>query len=576
MLVHKAATDGVVHQVSVLLPPSLFRKRGLVKVSIKSNLLESSDRCVDAREGSAFIHVLPESSLYLSYDPGIHSVRDFWRMLPQNVTISLPSGTLTPEIFKAAWSMMSMLEKSGKTTKLVHFPELGHITIASKTMLHDQIKTNLVSKGKVADFAKIHYPGLNKDANISLVSYKNHHLLAINEPFDTSPFYLLNDQWNTLAAGQHYRLFPLAYTSYLSKMRLPEASVGQQYSIPVEKIGINTKVQKMFRSTSWSTTVGPYDLPPDSYMSQLKLNVISPISDKRDRDYELYVYINNILLRSMRMKNTGTMQSFDIQLPKDYQIQFNQLSIVAEHDIEQGDCRGLSPTDPFQILPSSKVILSKQSSAPNNFFDLTYYFANGFDTYIEKDYLKDADSLLHLMTRVSVDYPLLADMNRVRFVDGGSTLTPSRPFWAIGDFDLSNITAPMRFDNGRVNVVDNANNTIMDIDQLAKVTTMQIARSGDVSGLLIHPDHQHNFAFPEALHLQRDDIAFLDNNGIILSLDSSKQTQIRVFYPDISTWFDVFDAYRFWFFALGWFLLSFAILYLFRQMKRHRAARNGG
>lgn len=573
MKVRRIASDGMVHQFSVLLPPSLFRKRGLVKVRISGHLIGSDDRCRDERDGALFVRILPETTLHIAYHPALHSVRDYWRMLPRHVVLSLPAGKLTPEVFKSAWSMMVMLEKAGKVVRLTRLPEIGHIVIASRAQLQDQIRAHPVKRGGTAKFARLFYPESGKGANIALARYGNHRFLALSEPFDTTPFYLLDDHWNTLAAGQHYRLFPLTYASYRFHMRLPSHSMGKRIAIPVERIGINTRVQKMFRSTSWTTTVGPYDFPSGVRMSRLRLDVVAPVRDERDPKYELYVYLNDILLRSMRLKDSGAVQSFEIPLPKKYQMQFNKLAIVAEHDVDNGDCRGIPPTDPFQILPSSRLLLVRHTGDPENFFDLTYYFSDGFDTYIEEEGLVHADRILYLLTRIAVDYPLLADMSRVHFVAAGSRLEPSGPFWAIGAFDLGDIEAPVRFDKGRVSVVDHEGNVLLDVDRLPDVTTMQIARAGRFYGLLIHPDRGRDYLFPEALHLQRDDIAFLDDNGIILSLDSHHPTLVRMFYPDVSTWFDVFDAYRFWIFAFGWFLLSVLALYIFRQMRHQRALR---
>ncbi|MDQ6990889.1 MAG: cellulose biosynthesis cyclic di-GMP-binding regulatory protein BcsB, partial [Mariprofundaceae bacterium] len=562
-------TDGAFHKITALLLPSMFRRQsGFVKVNIQVNMIGNEDRCIDEREGNAFVYISAESSLHVAYASQLRSVRDYWRMLPHIVKISLPAGTIPPQIFKSALSLMIQLDRAGKKVETVRLPNLGNIVVANKKQIKQSIKKNISTHATFERLAHVDYPGVDDSSNISLVGFHQTQFLAITEPFDTNPFYLLDAEWNRIAAEKEYQLFPASYSAYLSNRTLP---ASETFEVPISNIGINTKVQRMFRSTSWQATVGPNNLPAGSRMSAVMLDFVSPINKDPDgHGYKLYVYINDIMVRAISMDNEGEKQSATIKIPAEFQQQFNTLTFVAEHEINIGDCHGNAQTSPFQILPSSKVLVERVDAEPSNFNVLTYYLAGGFDTYIEHDYLKNAAKLLYLLTRVVVDLSLPLDMERFHFNPKGTRLDPKKPFLAVGAFDINSIRAPVRFDHGRVTVLDESGNTMLDVKQLLKLTIMQVGHAENATGLLINPGKKQQFLFPEQLVMQPDDVAFIDNNGVVLSLSSKDRTLVKIDYLDVKTWFEMLGAYRFWIFALFWFLFISAVMYLYTMSHKNK------
>lgn len=562
-------TDGASHQVTALLLPSMFRRQsGFVKINIQVNMIGNEDRCIDEREGNAFVYISATSSLHLAYASELRSVRDYWRMLPHIVKISLPAQSISPQVFKSALSLMIQLDRAGKKVKIVRLPNLGNIVVANKKQIKQAIKKNTSSPATFKRIAHVDYPGKNNSSNISLVSFYRAQFLAISEPFDTNPFYLLDTEWNRIAAEKEYQLFPASYSAYLSNRTLPSSDI---FEIPIRDIGINTKVQRMFQSTSWQTTVGPNNLPAGSRMSAVMLDFVSPINNDPDgHAYKLYVYINDVMVRAISMDNEGKKQSATVKIPAEFQQQFNTLSFVAEHEINIGDCHGNAQTSPFQILPSSKVLVERVDAEPSDFNALTYYLAGGFDAYVEHDYLENAPKLLSLLTRVVVDLSLPLDMKRFHFKPKGTKLEPKKPFLTVGDFDINNIRAPVRFDQGRVTVLDESGNTMLDIKKLLKLTIMQIGHAKNTAGLLITPGKEQQFLFPEKLVMQPDDVAFMDNHGVVLSLSSKDRTLVKIDYPDVKTWFEMLGTYRFWIFVLFWFLFISAVMYLYTMSHKNK------
>jgi len=102
----------------------------------------------------------------------------------------------------------------------------------------------------------------------------------------------------------------------------------------------------------------------------------------------------------------------------------------------------------------------------------------------------------------------------------------------------------------------------------------EIAKSFDSYGLWINPsDSVEGPPMIERIELAEDDVAFIDANGVIKTMDSSEPSLAQVYYPDVENWFDVLGKYRFWLLVLMWFLLSMVVVYLYRMSRANKIAR---
>ena len=566
-------SSGGLHQMDVLLPSSAFRGK-LVKISVHASLPVSDDRCFDERLTNVFLHVLPESTLDISYQPVEKSIRDAWRLLPQDVTISLSSGSLRKSQFASALAMMAMLVDAGKTVKIARLPEVGHIVVAPKSEIESLLDQKLLLQ---ADGKPIKETGnaLDHSSNLALMRLPSRSVIVVTDPYDVQPMYLLNDSWQLTAAGDHYRVYRpdnlLAHTELLGT----EGDAGY-YSLPMDKLGMNTDAKYLTREVTWQTVVSPFALPLGTLPDFMLLNIVAPVRWEKDPTYELYVFLNDVLVKSARLENTGLKQQFTVNLPSEYQKQFNDIRVVVQHDIETGDCRAVRPHDYVQVTPDSALVVKREDgSAPKKFSDLSRYFLHGFDTYLSFDYLENPEHVLQLLARLAADFPLMIDHTRVHFVEKGEKLAPEGPFVAVGNFPLSEgIEAPVRFDQGRVKIVSPNGESYFDVSKLSGVTVAEIAKSFDSYGLWINPsDKLDGPPMVERIQLAEDDVAFIDASGVIKTLDSSEPSLAQVYYPDVEDWFDVLGKYRFWLMVLLWFLLTMVVVYLYRMSRANKMAR---
>ncbi len=566
--------DSERHALDVEIPASAFRG-GLVKVTINATLPITDNRCFDERLSDIFMHIEPGSWLEVKYQPLNKSIRDAWRMLPQDVTISLPEGALSKGQFASTLSLMSLLVDGGKRVHLTRLPEVGDIIVGAKQSIQALVSSQrlkLDSGEAMTDTGG----AVDEISNLSLLHMPNRTALVVTDPYDVQPIYLLNESWREIAAGQQYRVFRPDTTFRYTEVGT-ESDAGY-FSLPLNKLGMDTESRFLTREATWQTVINPFSLPLGTRPDFLKLNVVAPVRWEKDPTYEMYVFLNDVLVKSMRLENTGVSQPFTVNLPSEYQKQFNEIRIVVQHDIETGDCQGVMPHDFVQILPDSALVVKKEEGdAPRQFADLSRYFLHGFDTYVDNGYLDHPEVALHLMARLASDFPLLIDHSRLTFVDTGAALDPANPFVAIGRFKLGDsVEAPMRFDQGHVKIVTASGDSYFDVDNLDNITVAEIARAGSSSGLWVVPSlAKFDSTKPpmERLKLAEDDIAFIDNHGVVKTLDSNEPTLAQVYYPDVEDWFDVLGKYRFWLMVLLWFLLTMVVVYLYRMSRANKLAR---
>ncbi len=555
--------DNMVHENAVVLPSSMFRD-GMVKVSIEAGTLVDKNRCLDIRSGGGFLHILPTTAMDITYSSIDKSIRDAWRMLPPKVVVSLPTGDLDATQFSAAMAVMELLTNAGKKVVIKRLPVIGDVVVAPKA---DIIKVlNQRGKRLHKGFVALKSGDVFRTPtdNLNLIRSGNVASVAVSEPYDVQPLYMIEGRWELLAAGRHY---DLNKPDRLYSMRtLPKDSNSETFTLPLYQL--NTEPHYIGRETTWNATLSPQDLPSGTRLDMLRLNIIAPVRWEADPNYELYVFLNDVMVFSKRLENDGLKHDYSVPLPVGYQQQYNNLRFVVQHDVVSGDCFGVLPTDFVQITPDTSIVVKKTDEAPTEFSGLAQYFSSGFDTFIADKYLSDPESALQLIARMITDLPLVMDYARVHFVKEADALNPDGPFVAFGNFNLDNLDAPVTMNKGPVEIRDKDGKTFFSVNVLPKITIAQIANASSSYGLLVLPSGLVKHEFYKKLRLIEGDVAFIDAHGVLLNIDSKQPTLAEVYYPDTKDWFAVMGEYRFWLLGLLWFLLSLFIVYIFRISRR--------
>lgn len=547
--------------------PLRFLKKGNVRIVIKAALPISEDRCLDTRVNGSILHIEPESSFTLNYTGRIASLRDAWTLLPNKVSISIPDRPFETFEYHAAWEIMDNLHRQGKEIEIVTFPEMGHIVIANRPELETQIRNELKSE-EHADAATFTVDPKMENSTLSLVHTPTRSLIAINQPAEPSTFQMMNDPWQKLGVESSYKTYPVEYASNLSGLgKVPP--VENAMEILLKDLNADLDTRYVRAQTQWDVLLDPFRLPPGTRPARLFLDLVAPTPPEKP-PFELYVYLNDIMVHAQRLDSNNILQQLSITLPYEYQQPYNQLQIRVMNTDPSGDCRADLTAFPVQLLPESTLIVERDQELPENFADLPTFLADEFDLFIPVTFLENPAKSLPFLTEFTSRYPIPFKNRDATFLEAGAAIDPTRPFIAIGDVVFDNLDAPVNFDQGNVHITDRDGASLFKVEELPGITIAQLVSSNKQRGLWLRSGDSNAYPDIHDLFLNDDDIAFADHTGLLFSMNSKQPSLAKVHYPEARDWFAILGKYRFWLFVLGWLALTLLVIYLFKRTREHR------
>jgi hypothetical protein len=527
-----------------------------IQVELKSAMLISKDRCFDERVGGAYLQILPDSKVQWHLQGDIASIRSYWQLLPKQVSVTLPQEELQGELFRNALGLTQQLLRSGHQVTYTRLPVMGDIVIAPEEQIFKWIEQ------QYKDLPANSISTTTKGKNIALINLPDRQFLALWGAHDTQTLSFLSDSWHSLAAAGGYQLYTGAHSGSL---------MDESYALKLQDLGMDTGLIEMSDQASWSSTINPSQLPPGHRLHKVRIQLITAPSAS-NKPMMFYVYLNSVLIKAVRLKNTGESQEIVLSLPKREMQRSNNLQFVAQRDLSDLDlsCSSETMQYPIQIKPQSTIETILDTATPEQFANLPLYLSRGYDTFLPQAYLKQAEKVLPYLSSmlIDMDLPLMAE--RMKFYKPEEMVSPVAPFVLLGKTDTTFDKQSVMFGKGRIDILDQHGNVLLAVDALPKISIAQIVRSGDVYGLWLMPPDKGPLAPIKEMSLSKDDVAFADENGVLLTLDSTQIGLARVDYPQKTSWFELFGEYRFWYFAIGWLLLTSLIIYLYRLSRSHR------
>lgn len=559
-----------VQEMIVTLPGRALGKEG-VQVKVTASLPVTDSRCLDVRLVGSFLHVLPETGLEIVHE-GAGSLRDALVLLPETVELSLPEGPLSAAMYKSAWEVAERMQRSGHKVRFSRLPRIGHIVLGERedivSALAQRYPLDMENRWELA--AAMLPAGSDRHFR---VRGPNLDFIALTGPFEPGSLYPLSNTWSDLALTSEYTASALSFPVGLGYSPIFGTDTGA-FALPLDSIGFSTGAKYVADQVEWRANVEATALLPRTRPERLNLKVLVPVRDDSQK-YEMYVYLNDVLLQANRLEASGLYQEVVAVLPERYQRQNNDLRVLVKRDGPAGDCMGSDSGFPVQIAPESELIVTQDDSAPVQFADLPRFLSAGGEVFLAEDYLSSTD-WLELLSSVTADFPFTVDFGRVTIAPAGAPVTPTGPFLAFGDVNLQGVEAPVHFDQGAVRVVDQKGNTLLDVSGLKRLAIAQVVHGADqVHGLWLRTAEQGRVPNLGDLRFNRDDIAFLDHTGVVLTINSDSPSLARVHYPEAKGWFHTVASYRFWFLALAWLLLTAVVIYIYRKSKEHDTAEVG-
>jgi hypothetical protein len=379
--------------------------------------------------------------------------------------------------------------------------------------------------------------------------------------------------------GESVRASRLFASPLLAATRgIASASVGEVSPIDLPKdrvtfdqLGIAPEQTEVFGRAELVSIVDTRRLPAGTRPTRLSLDVmVAP--DGAGAKAVVSTFVNERLLGST-VAATGEATHLDLPLPEGLVGIIANVRVVIERDIAQGDCRFGPQGYPAQVLGSSALVLTSAAGSAHDFSDLTSHFTRGVDVLLPAAAADQPARVLGIVAdAVNQLSPDTAPLN-VGYVAAGSAPVPEGPFIAVSDTAPAGTTPRVRFDRGRVAVVDRSGHTLLDLGGFVGGAVIQVTATGDTPGLWIKPLSPDGTApSPPELHLDHGDVAFVDAKGVALTMSTVRDTVVKISYPDQVSWLTVAERFRSWIIAGLWLLVTAALLLTLQRMLRRRRA----
>ena len=184
--------------------------------------------------------------------------------------------------------------------------------------------------------------------------------------------------------------------------------------------------------------------------------------------------------------------------------------------------------------------------------------------------LRQADDVIPLLARLAnVLLPEEAHPKLIFYAERLPSI--DRPFLLLGRPDGDSPEAPLELEDGRLRLRNGRGELVLEATADNHAAVLQLARIEEQKGLWLLPDGQDRYPAPADITLNRSDIAWLDERGIALALQSDQDGPDRSADRWIRDWLERFDGYRdVLLLAAGALAALFLILLLMIRARRRR------
>jgi hypothetical protein len=281
-------------------------------------------------------------------------------------------------------------------------------------------------------------------------------------------------------------------------------------------------------------------------------------------------FVNERLLAST-VAAIGEPTRLDFALPDGLVGTVANIRAVVQRRSAQGDCRFEPQGYPAEILGSSSISLSSAGSVAEDFSDLATQWANGLEVLVPVSTATRPLMVLGMLADVVSALSKETAPIVVKYIDANAAPAPAAPFIAISNLPPVGATQRVRFDRGRVAVVDRAGRTRLDIGGLTTGAVAQIVTSDKRPGLWIKPlTRDGSLPVTPAVYLDRGDVAFLDKTGVALAISTERDTLLRASYPDQGSWLTIAERFRSWIIGGLWGFATIVFLFVLQRIYRRR------
>lgn len=541
--------DSITREWLVPVPKSAL-KGGQLKITVRGYIPVNYGHIVDGQPQSGFARISADSSLVTHQEGLPETLRDAWLTLPEKVVVAIPGGTLDETTFKAALDWITLLMRNHHEVKITTLPELGDVVIAPEA-------------GIAA--AVTHYSGLalagspwgEPRSNLGVMNVNNRSFIAVTQPWpDVRQFAL---RWQVLSHHEQIE------TNAPDEEEVPD-------KVLLNALGMSSATALVGHKLQWSATITPWNLPPGTRPHVAKVHLVMPHSGS-NKPYRVFIYLNDMLVSSKRFTGDGAGRQFSVAFDSVPRSESYQMRVVLR---DSGDKDHIEPDFlyPVRMTPQSHIVVRRDAQPPAGLSSVPTALGNGFVLYVPSDYLSAAPRFLPLLARVLVGFVVPRADYRLIVVSNGHVPRPRGNFIVAGDMPLGEMTLPVRFDEGKVQLVDYRGEILIEERRLRMNNVIQLMKRGAMTGLWFHPGETADMPVIDVSRLASDDVAIYEADKLALSFDSQQEDLAYLQYLESPRWFERLYSQRIFWIVLAWLLLTAGIVYLFVKSKQHRIARS--
>ncbi len=542
-------------------------REGFLKLSFLYSGAATQDRCIDVRYVGDSLTVRPESAIEFEIGiSGAPNITATAAMMPHNVAILLSSPQPSPADIATALTLARSLNANGRRVSFHHgvnaLPELvqredkhrwtrGLIVVGAFDRIAGSLDAPAATLASAAGPAPV-------DNTLAAARIGGLPVLLVTDAASGRAGRLLGNP--SLAALRDTQ------SASVGLVTRPKGPAGR---VSFDELGLVPAQAEVFGRADLSLVIPGRILPSGTRPSRLVLDVMVAPDGAGERAV-VSAFVNERLLASS-VAALGEPTRLDFALPDGLVGTVANVRTVVQRRSSQGDCRFEPQGYPAEILGSSSVVLSTTNRVAEDFSDLAALWADGVEVLVP------ASTATRPLTMVGMLAGVLNALSKetapitVKYVDANAIPTPGAPFIAVGKVPPAGAEQHVRFDRGRVAVTDRAGATRMDLGGLTTGAVAQIVTSGTNSGVWITPlTSDESLPVSPAVNLDRGDIAFLDKTGVALAMSTSRDTLLRISYPDQSSWVSVVGRFGSWIVGGIWALLTLGLLFVLQRIYRRR------
>ena len=230
------------------------------------------------------------------------------------------------------------------------------------------------------------------------------------------------------------------------------------------------------------------------------------------------VFLNDILLGASHLNAKGARERISARIPRYALAARNVLKVSFVRQLSSDDCRETPESYPVAVLASSHLELS-DVEPDSNFTGMLSRFAVGANLMLPTSYQDDARATLPRVIYLASSTGVSATNATLSWVAADKAQDPLSSFLALdvpfpGNKNLVNV------DGGRMVLADHSKRTLLDIQGLDRVGTLEVANIDGKEGIIYRTVGANAPELDKSFQLTRGNFAAIGSQGLLSELDT--------------------------------------------------------